>query len=60
MTVCSLDKTPLAFALLHFVLCGQTWLLLQESLDFLLLHSIPYDENDIFFGVSSRMTCRSS
>jgi len=31
----------LAFALLHFVLQGQTCLLLQVSLDFLLLHSSP-------------------
>ena len=37
--VCSLGKTFLAFALLHFVLQGQTYLLLQASLDFLLLHS---------------------
>ena len=36
---CFLDKTLLAFALLHFVLQGQTYLLLQVSLDFLLLHS---------------------
>ena len=31
----------LAFALLHFVLQGQACLLLQESLDFLLLYSTP-------------------
>ena len=36
--VCS-GKTLLAFALLHFVLQGQTCLLLQVSFDFLLLHS---------------------
>ena len=35
----SLGKTPLAFDLLHFVLQGQICLLLQVSLDFLLLHS---------------------
>ena len=35
----SLGKTLLAFALLHFVLQGQICLLLQVSLDFLLLHS---------------------
>ena len=34
------DKILLAFALLHFVLQGQTCLLCQISLDFLLLHSI--------------------
>ena len=36
---CSLGKTLLAFVLLHFVLQGQTCLLL--SLDFLLLHFHP-------------------
>ena len=35
----SLGKTLLAFALLHFVLQGQICLLLQVTLDFLLLHS---------------------
>ena len=34
-------KSLSAFALLHFVLQGQTCLLLQVSLDFLLLHSTP-------------------
>jgi len=38
----------LAFALLHFVLQGQICLLFQVSLDFLLLHSSPYNEKDIF------------
>ena len=37
--MCSLGKTLLAFALLHFVLQGQICLLLQVFLDFLLLHS---------------------
>ena len=37
----SLGKTLLAFALLHFVLQGQIFLLLQVFLDFLLLHSSP-------------------
>ena len=50
--MCSLGKTLLAFALLHFVLQGQTCLLLHGSLDFLLLHSNPLDEKDIFFLVS--------
>ena len=36
-----LGKTVLAFALLHFVLQGQTCLLFQVFLDFLLLHSNP-------------------
>ena len=60
----SLDKTLLAFVLLHFVLQGQTCLLLQVvSLDFLLWHSIPEDEKDIcvcVVCVSSRRSCRSS
>ena len=38
---CSLGKTLLPFVLLHFVLQGQTCLLLQVSLDFLLLQSNP-------------------
>ena len=42
-----LAKLLLAFALLHFVLQGQTCLLLQASLNFLLLYSIPYDKKDI-------------
>ena len=37
----SLGKTLLAFAEFHFVLQGQTCLLYQVSLDFLLLHSSP-------------------
>ena len=45
----SLGKTLLAFALLHFQLQGQTCLLLQVSLDFLLCIPIFYDEKDIFF-----------
>ena len=39
--VCSLGKALLAFKLLNFVLQGQICLLLQVSLDFLLLHSCP-------------------
>ena len=38
---CSLDKTLLAFSLLHFLLQGQTSLLFQVFLDFLLLRSNP-------------------
>ena len=37
----SLGKTLLAYALLHFVLQGEICLLLQASLDFLLLHLGP-------------------
>ena len=47
--MCSLGKTLLAFALLHFVLQGQTCLLLQAALDFLLCIAVPCDEKDIFF-----------
>ena len=62
LSVCSLGRTLLAFALLHFVLEDQTCLFLQVSLEFFLLYSSPYDEKDIFFffGVSSRMSYRSS
>ena len=49
--VCSFNKTLLAFALLHFVLQGQPCLLLQLSLDSLLLHPIPYGERGIYFLV---------
>ena len=41
LPLCSLDKILLAFALLHFLLQGQTRLLFQMSPDFLLLHSNP-------------------
>ena len=47
----SLGKTLLVFALLHFVLQGQTCLLLQVSLDFLLLHSSPLSWKGQLFGV---------
>ena len=49
--VCSLGKTLLTFALLHFVLQGQICLLLQVSLDFLLLHSSPLWWKGHLFGV---------
>ena len=49
--VCSLGKALLAFALLHSVLQGQICLLLQMFLDFLLFHSSPLYEKDIFLGV---------
>ena len=39
--LCPFGKTLVAFALLHFVLQGQICLLLQASLDFLVLHSRP-------------------
>ena len=37
-------------ALLNFILKGQIYLLIQVFLDFLLLHSNPYNEKNIFFG----------
>ena len=45
-----LGKTLLAFALFYFVLLDQTYLLLQASLDFLLLHfSTLWWKNFFFF-----------
>ena len=41
--ISSFDKTLLVFAQIHFVLQGQTCLLLQISLDFLLLYSSPQE-----------------
>ena len=70
--VCSLGKTLLAFALLHFVLQRQICLLIQVSLDFLILYSNPLWWKGLFcvlcfvlfcfvsFGVSSKRCCRSS
>ena len=49
--VCSLGKTLLAFALLHFVLQGQICQLLQVSLDFLFLHLSPLWWKGHHFGV---------
>ena len=42
--VCSLEKTMLAFPLIHCVFHSQINPLLQISLDFLLLQSSPYDK----------------
>ena len=47
----SLGKTLVAFALLHSVLQGQIFLLLQVLLDFLLLHSSPLWLKGHFWGV---------
>ena len=47
----SLGKTLLAFTLLHFILQNQTCLLLQVSLDFLLLHSSPLKGKGHLFWV---------
>ena len=58
---CPLNKTLLAFALLHFVCQGQTCLLFWVSLGFLLLHSNPlWWKGYLFFHASSRSSCRSS
>ena len=57
---CSLNKTLLAFALLHFVLQGQTCLLFQVYLDFLLLHSNPQWWKWHLSHVCSRKSCNSS
>ena len=46
-----LGKTILAFALLHSILQGQIYQLLQVSLDFLLLHSSPLQRKGHLFGV---------
>ena len=53
--VCSLSKTLLVFALLHFLLKGQTCLLLQVSLD-LLFHSSPlWWKGHPFFSISVKL-----
>ena len=57
---CVLLAKLLAFARLHSVVQGQICLLLQVSPAFLLLHSSPYDEKDVFGGVSSKRSCRYS
>ena len=44
-----LGKTLLSFALLHFLLQGQTCLFLQVFLDFLFLHSSPLWWKGLFF-----------
>ena len=49
--MCSLGKTLLAFALLHFVLQDQICLLLQVFLDFLLLLQSPIMKRTSFLGV---------
>ena len=51
-SVLSWPNSLLAFALLCFVFQGQTFLLLQISLDFLLLHSSPlWSKGHLFFLV---------
>ena len=60
-SVLCLGKTLLIFALLCFVLQGQSCLLLQVSLTFLFLDFSPlWWKGHIFFCVTSRRSCRSS
>ena len=60
-SVCSLGKTLLAFALLHFVLQGQACSYSRYLLTSYFCIPVSYDENDIsFFGISSKRSCRSS
>ena len=49
--MCSLDKTLLTFALLHFILQGQICLLFWYLLTSYFCIPIPYEENDVVFGV---------
>ena len=58
-SVHSLGKTLLASALLHFVLQGQTCLLLHLSLDFLFLHSSPlwWKEHLVLLLVLEGLVC---
>ena len=60
LPACSLEKTLLAIALLHFVLQGQTFLLFQVSLDFLLCIPIPYNEKDISIELVNFSFCSIS
>ena len=48
---CSLCRALLAFALLHFVLQGQTCLLTIGILTSYFCIPVPYNEKDIFWGV---------
>ena len=52
---CALGKTLLAFALFHFVLQGQIYLLLQVFLDFLHLLPDPIIKRTSFWGVISKI-----
>ena len=56
----SLHKTLSDFALPHFVFQGQTYLLLQLSLNFFVLHPKPLWWKGILFGVNSRESFSSS
>ena len=58
--MCSLGKTLLAFALLHFVFKAKLTCYSRYLLTFYFCIPVPYDEKDIFcfFGVSSRRSWR--
>ena len=56
----SLGKTLLAFALLHFVLQGQTACYSSYLLTSSFCIPVPCNVKDIIFGVSSGRFCRSS
>ena len=53
-------QTLLAFALLHSVLQGQICLYSRCFLTSYFCIPVTYNEKDIFFGDSSRRSCRSS
>ena len=57
--VCSLGKTLLTFALLHFVLQSQTCLLARYLFTSYFCISIPIMKGHLFWGVNSRKSCRS-
>ena len=57
--VCSLYRALLPFPLVYFIFQGQTWLLFQVSLNFLLLHSYSLWWKGYLFSISSRMSHRS-
>ena len=57
--LCSLDKTLLAFVMLHFVLQGPTYLLLRVSLYPLHLHFSPLGWKCHSFFSCSRRCCKT-
>ena len=57
--MCSLDKTLLTFALLHFILQGQICLVFWYLLTSYFCIPIPYEEKNIFFLCCSlHRTCQ--
>ena len=55
-----LRKTLLAFALLHVYSKAKLACYSRYLLTFYFYIPVPHDKKNIFFGVSSRMSCRSS